>query len=77
MTEDLFSNLPPMLSPRLRWMQRHHITVDHSVSSVAEAWMAACKEPGQVTQSFVSRQSEHDALCGLAKKLGIRMWNEL
>lgn len=71
MTDDLFANLPPMLSPRRQWMLDHGITTSKLASSVGIRWIAEGME------SNAYGQTEDDALCELARKLGIRMWNEL
>ena len=76
MTDDLFTNLPIVKSPRLLWMDRNDIAVTHAVSSTGQAWLATCKRIGYTTQSFMSRESEQDALVGLARKLNLKLWNQ-
>ena len=72
MTEpDLFANIPEIKSPRLLWMEKHGITMEHRCSSVKESWTAI---KGNTT--FRAWTSGDDAIYGLCKLLKIRMWNE-
>lgn len=71
MNDDLFANLPPMKSPRLLWMEKHGITVDHKTSTLRESWTA---KMGLV--ATVSYSAELDALAELARKLNLKLWNE-
>jgi len=75
MNDDLFANLPPTKSPRLLWMEKHGITVESTVSSVGKKWLAT-SDPGNFAKSFVSHESEMDAIVGLALKLSLKLWNE-
>ena len=76
MTDDLFANLPEVKSPRLIWMEKHGITTEKRVSSMGQAWIAARNKAGEINQSFISRENEHDAIVGLAIKLNLKLWNQ-
>lgn len=68
----LFS-LPESLSPRLKWIKRHQITLSPSdVADTASRWVASVAY--QMSQGAGVTQDE--ALTDLAKKLGVRLWNE-
>lgn len=70
-SEDLFTNIPPMKSPRLAWMEKHGITVATTNASTGRIIRArTARTIGPVCST------EDDALCGLAGMMGIRMWNE-
>ena len=75
MNDDLFANLPIVKSPRLNWMERNDITVAHAVTSTGPVWRATCDRPGHAGE-FASRDSEIDAIVGLALQLNIKLWNE-
>lgn len=68
---DLFANLPPTKSPRLLWMEKHGITVESRASSLGQVFVATAG-----TESAKATNSELDALAELARKLGIKLWNE-
>ena len=65
-------DIPETPSPRMRWMQRHHLTVSR-------------KHEEENTYSFVAIHgmtiigkgaTEDEALTAAAKSLNIRLWNE-
>ena len=70
MTSDLFT-LPETPSPRLAWMRRHGI---ETATDLIEwiAWQPCAGEP----DVEATGPTEDDAICELAKKLGLRLWNE-
>jgi hypothetical protein len=63
--------IPQSLSPRLKWMREHGITVSHHAETkrLKEFWTAQC---GAIA---VEESTEHGALAALAIRLGIRLWN--
>ena len=75
MTDDLFSNLPIVKSPRLLWMEANHITTTRKCNSIGMVYVATRKGLGYRTIE-TKAGSEHDALVALAIKLNIKLWNE-
>lgn len=67
---DLF-NLPESKSPRMKWMERHHLTVTDT-GSYAERRFEAVH--GMKTIGYGATPDQ--ALFAAAKSLNIRMWNE-
>lgn len=72
-------NIQPSLSPRLRWMGQHGIfTEKRNFNEEGDgpwwAWSHAKTEPHMKLEA--SDRTEDEALTNLAKKLGIKLWNE-
>lgn len=65
---ELFENMES-LSPRLRWMRKHHIQVQAADSGEWIAYKSGSKH-------FWRDKNQDEAIVGLAKKLKIRLWNE-
>ena len=69
---DLF-NIEETKSPRLKWMERHHLTVKERYCAEDEETVYQClhgiKVIGEAT-------TEHDAVVAAAKSLNIKLWNE-
>jgi hypothetical protein len=64
--------IPESKSPRLRWMERNHLSVEMSIELVGDAkW--SCFH-GLKPIAFGA--TENDALTAAAKKLNIKLWNE-
>ena len=69
---DLF-NLPETKSPRLKWMERHHLTVKERYSAEDEEIVYQCLHGMTVIGEATT---EHDAVVLAAKSLNIKLWNE-
>ena len=73
--------IPISESPRLRWFKKHRISTHKSdcVPDDEEPWNAWVGELSEAIEDNLVRTgvTEDDALCDLAKKLGIRLWNEV
>ena len=68
---ELFA-IPESKSPKLRWMERHHITVrQNDQSAPAKAY-----EAYYGMDRIATGPSETDALVAAAKSLNIPLWNE-
>jgi len=70
---DLF-NLPESKSPRLLWLEANRIRVDfHEGEHIAHlpGFFAYNEKAGAFGNT------EDEAICELAKRLGLRLWNEL
>lgn len=65
---DLFSDMES-LSPRLKWMRKHHIQVQAADSGEWIAYKSGSKH-------FWRDKDKDNAIVGLAKKMKIRLWNE-
>jgi hypothetical protein len=86
MTEDL--ELFPvsdtkMDSPRLAWLKRHDVSVDKEWDDYFDEFVFVAKimklyTGGIYRYSYMvgKGDTEDDALCDLAKKHGLRLWNE-
>jgi hypothetical protein len=88
--DELFSpESVEMLSPRLRWMQKHSITTIHNknVSVGQECELTGeplytwCATKVGIQSVYTNRQagfgmSEEDACADLAAKNGWKLWNE-
>jgi len=70
MSDSLF-DIPPVLSPRLKWMEKHHIKA-HSTGSPIPG-VEWCAGNGTYCE-FDS--SEIEAVIKLAETLEIKLWNE-
>lgn len=85
MTDDLFPELPPVLSPRLKWMQEHGVqtreTPEHHLRW--EAWIGEYPEtPDEVITAsvqcrIIAADSEKEAIAGIAELNGWKLWNEV
>ena len=69
---DLF-DIPETLSPRLRWMETHGLTITTDVNKDDGDWFTAVKQNGKVV---CEDPSEDRAIVRAAQKLGIKLWNE-
>jgi hypothetical protein len=77
-----------MLSPRLAWRKRHGVQTLHNRDFEDDAeylpwisWLASdCSEPDGIPncdpESCGYGKSEDEAMCDLAVKRNIRLWNE-
>ena len=66
----LFPDLPEELSPRLKWMAVKNIK---AMQREDGKWVAFKSE----TRFSNSDDTELDAVIGLAKKMKLKLWNEL
>lgn len=74
MTDTLFY-VPPCDSPRLRWMKKHGVIVNHmpAVPKTCNTfWHAASSQ----TTRDGTGPTEDDAIADWAKRNGVRLWNE-
>lgn len=74
---DLFQ-IPESKSPRLKWMEAHGITVNFvPADPIAHPafWNAKATSESKITMA--QGDTEDEALTNLAKRLGIRLWNEI
>ncbi len=69
---DLF-NLPETKSPRLKWMERHYLTVKDSWNYDDDEPIFQCLHGMKVIGEGLT---EHDAVVAAAKSLNIKLWNE-
>jgi len=73
--------IPISESPRLRWLKKHHISTHKSdcMPDDEEPWNAWAGELSEAIEdgSNCTGATEADALCALAKRLRIRLWNEV
>lgn len=70
-------DIEPSLSPRLKWMQEHKVRVTEVARHFQDefglpAWCAHSTEQNPEGTG----DTEDEALVDLARKLGIRLWNE-
>lgn len=83
---DLFPDLPPVLSPRLAWLQEHDVTtfpapLNGREGPLWEAWYGArpsnAKEYAlaQMQSRIALATSEEDAIIRLAERNGWPLWN--
>jgi len=63
--------IDPVKSPRLRWMERHHLTLDR-----AERDGAIVHIVKHGMMPIGTGQTGDDALVAAAKSLNIKLWNE-
>jgi hypothetical protein len=64
-------DIPETPSPRLRWMQRHHLTVEPITEENSNRYAA------RHGMTIIGKGStEDEALTAAAKSLNIRLWNE-
>lgn len=76
---DTLFNLPPSLSPRLLWMQKHGIETEHQPQNPSKPWVASMRKDGWGGINYplsVQAETEDDALTALAVAANIRLWNE-
>jgi hypothetical protein len=73
--------IPVSESPRRLWLKKHRISTHKSdcFTDDDEPWNAWVGELSEAIEDNLVRTgaTEDDALCDLAKKLGIRLWNEV
>ncbi len=74
MTEDLFTDLQPVKSPRLLWMEKHGIATYPKVRSGGIDYYA--EKPTATGLIRTKASTEHDALVEMALKLNIPLWNQ-
>lgn len=76
---DLF-DLPPSLSPRLLWMEKHGIEIEQeSDPKLGNFWWAwSTKYSGEDPDSAISMigDTEEDAVFQWARMHGVPLWNE-
>jgi len=65
----LFADLPEDLSPKLRWLAKHGITIYQSKDGRWSAYKTG-------TTTLISRATEDDTLVALANRLKVKLWNE-
>jgi len=85
MSDDLFPDLPPVLSPRLRWLHEHDVktrqTPEHHLTW--EAWIGDYPETvddilaASVQGRIIAADSEEEAVASLAELNGWKLWNEV
>jgi len=71
-------DLDECLSPRLQWMRKHGIRTYHN-PKMSIPWMAIENETEERGASLCRTErgdSMESALVALARKMGIRLWNE-
>lgn len=64
-------NIDPVKSPRLKWMDRHHITVRITTMPPPNTYQA---KHGMAVVGYGATYD--DALFAAAKSLNIKLWNE-
>lgn len=72
-------DIPEHLSPRVEWMRRHRIrTLKGNDEEEGEPWGAWVGEEGRPLQgeALTFAPTEDEALARLAKRLGLKLWNE-
>jgi hypothetical protein len=73
--------IPVSESPRRLWLKKHRISTHKSgcVPDDEEPWSAWVGDLGEAIEddNVGTGTTEDDAVCDLAKKLGIRLWNEV
>lgn len=67
---DLLFNIPKTLSPRLRWMARHGITVMET-GDPAQPWKAEHVE----TMQYTYGEDEVDACQAMGRRLMLNHWS--
>ena len=83
-------DIPPTLSPRLQWFERHDIRIIHNKGVTAgdeddfgnELFPYCASATPEEVESFWDHatgygNTQDDAIVDLAKKLGIKLWNEV
>ena len=68
---ELFT-IPEVKSPRLLWMERHHITTSRGMDAQTSKLWAAHYGMDRIATG----PTEDDALVAAAKSLNIPLWNE-
>ena len=64
--------IEPIKSPRLRWMERHHLTVYQNIEMAVDARFTAYHGMAVIGHGA----TYDDALFAAAKSLNIKLWNE-
>jgi len=71
--QELFANLEmESLSPRLKWMQKHNLTIMHHPQSATDSY---CVRQAH-TSNVVFGDTKDDALCAMALLINKPLWNE-
>lgn len=65
-------DIPECKSPRLKWMERHHLTIQITTNPPPNTYQA---KHGMTV--IASGSTPDEALVAAAKSLNIRLWNEL
>jgi len=79
--DELFS-IPEVLSPRLAWMRKHKIEAfqNGELWGESEGTWAATQTVGKILGldacQWATGPTEDEAICNLARKLNLRLWNE-
>jgi hypothetical protein len=68
--DELFQ-IEPTKSPKLKWMERHFLTVQITTLPMPNVYQ--CKHGMTVV---AHGETHDDALCNAARKLNIKLWNE-
>lgn len=84
MSDDLFPDLPPVLSPRLKWLEEKGVKTGHreTLHLPWEAWIGEYPvTPDEVIQAASSNRltcalTEDEAVASLAERNGWKLWNE-
>jgi hypothetical protein len=66
-------NIGESKSPRIKWMERHHLTVRDNPANVTDRRFEAMH--GMTVIAYGANEDE--ALVNAAKSLNIRLWNEI
>ena len=81
---DLF-DIPETLSPRLKWMRENNIDAQECETNgysfdrlvTRPQWVAWSKKKAtKAVARYEFGDTEDDAIVALAKKLGLKLWNE-
>lgn len=90
MSNDLFPDLEPSMSPKLRWLKKHNVTVERNqrLADDEELWEAWVWQRNDAIQQqeeffeglsgpyFAAANTEDEALYKLAVANEWRLWNE-
>ena len=75
MNDELFQ-IEPAKSPRLKWMERHHIKVEDSPPNVCGIDGSHDFVCFHGMKAIAYGKTPEDAIFKAAKSLNIRLWNE-
>lgn len=82
---DMLFDVPPQDSPRLAWMKRNGVLLDHCPEQEPYPWIAWLKEHGEEWTDALARHgdfvfgygtTEDEAITDLARSRGLKLWNE-
>ena len=79
--KDLFE-LPTSLSPRAKWFAKYAVKIVYQGGPVKDdfcdldRFVAIGYKEGSLLPVECDAPTEDEAIAGLAKKLGVRLWNE-